>query len=181
MLQGGAVHSGPLAESAARPLLTANRSTRQPTTAASGGSRSRAKEKENHMFRHPSTAICVALRSGRAAHPPRFLADLGYSAAGVSSLWELEAGMELDRPPADIVVAQWDTAGRSGRDALREMHRRHPDVAVVLVVSAQAGVPAAEALLCGVYAYLREPLRLGELEMLLARLRNGALVCPRSS
>jgi DNA-binding NtrC family response regulator len=99
-----------------------------------------------------------------------FLSDLGYSAAPVHSLAELTASIGTDRHQVDVVIARLDAAETSRIDVLREMHRRYPQICVVLILGAQGGFSAADAVSCGVYTYLREPIWLSELELSLKRL-----------
>ena len=54
---------------------------------------------------------------------------------------------------------------------MRQFHRRYPTIPVVLRVSSEV-LPAADAVHCGVYAYLNKPFRPAELELLLIRLAD---------
>jgi DNA-binding NtrC family response regulator len=99
-----------------------------------------------------------------------FLSYLGYWATPLRSADELLASLEAKHQKADVVVAKLEMAGKAGRDILRAVHERHPNVAFMLITDAFGSLPAAEAVSCGVYAYLREPIQLCELELSLARL-----------
>jgi DNA-binding NtrC family response regulator len=99
-----------------------------------------------------------------------FLSYLGYSVVPVASIQELLDALAVRRQKADLVVAKLAPAGQVGAYALRKVHQQYPQVAFVLITDGLSSLPAAEAVSCGVYAYLRQPIQFSELELLLARL-----------
>ena len=50
------------------------------------------------------------------------------------------------------------------------MHQQHPTIAVILITNGGTDLSASEAASCGVHFFLREPIRLSELELYLTRL-----------
>ena len=98
-----------------------------------------------------------------------FLSYLGYAATPIRHANELLASLEAKRQKVDVVVAKLD---KGGADILRAVHERYPQVAFVLITDAFGSFPAAEAASYGVFAYLREPIQLCELELSLARLEE---------
>jgi DNA-binding NtrC family response regulator len=103
-----------------------------------------------------------------------FLSELGYSPTPLRSASELLTGRENGRK-ADAVLVKRDVVDEGFVGTLHELHQRRPRSAFILVGSALGSLPAAQAISCGVYAYLREPIRLSELELVLARLGESRL------
>ena len=79
------------------------------------------------------------------------------------------ASLAARRQKVGVVVAKLD---KGGTDILRAVHERYPQVAFLLITDAFGSFPAAEAASYGVFAYLREPIQLCELELSLARLEE---------
>jgi len=95
-----------------------------------------------------------------------FLSDLGHQVAVIGTTDEL-----LDRlavQPVDVVITDLHMPGNVA--PIREVHQRHPDVAIVMMTAGHPPLSMEEALSCGVYAYLHKPISLAELELLLVRL-----------
>ncbi len=104
-----------------------------------------------------------------------FLSELGYSAMPAYSIHELLSALRSGAQRPDTVIAKQEMLGAACVATLRELHELHPDLAFLLVTSS-GSVTAAEAISCGVYTYLRPPIRLSELELSLARLSESRLV-----
>ena len=101
-----------------------------------------------------------------------FLADLGHVAAAVQTDAELLAALQAGRRPADLVLVQAGHWQASRADFLYQMHQKYPEMAFLLITNSSGTPSAAQARKCGVIAYLREPIRLSELELLLDGLRE---------
>ena len=98
-----------------------------------------------------------------------FLGDLEYEAVPLRATEDLEASLEAEsRQAATAVVAQLEALGADPVGRLRRIQARQPHMAFVLMDD--DGFPAGEAFACGVCAVLRQPLRLTELERVLAGL-----------
>lgn len=84
-------------------------------------------------------------------------------------------GAVYDIATADAFLVDLPDAGlRRGVDRLRRTHQRFPGIPV-LVSSAGPALPAAQAALCGVHAYLRVPHDMDELDLVLLRLAGQRL------
>jgi len=97
-----------------------------------------------------------------------FLTDLGHEVGCIHSVCDLMGCIESDPKRADVIIVDMLVFNRGG--PLREVHQRYPDIALVIMADVGAFLSSDEALLCGVYAYLRKPISLRELELLLVRL-----------
>ena len=101
-----------------------------------------------------------------------FLGDLEYEAIPLRDAEDLEARLAADAPQtARAVVALLETLGPDPVERLRKIQARQPEVSFVLI--AGGSLPPGEAVACRVRAFLPQPLRLSELEVVLADLRGG--------
>jgi DNA-binding NtrC family response regulator len=107
-----------------------------------------------------------------------FLADLGHAARTIASLAELLAELEAHHGQVDLVIAQLELLGPQGAELLRETHQRRAELDFLLITNDGPRLTASEAHAAGVFAYLREPLRLYELELWLARLGERKVQVP---
>ena len=95
-----------------------------------------------------------------------FLSDLGNQAAGFDSNADLTS--KLASSPADVVITSLDYVSQDGADGiqfLQQIHQKFPKVAVILITNGGPDISASEAASCGVRYFLREPIRLSELEL----------------
>lgn len=102
-----------------------------------------------------------------------FLNDLGNQAAGFDSDADLRAKLALTDPQADVVITSLEFVSVGDVDSvalLQQMHQQHPTVALILITNGGRKLSASESASCGVIAFLREPIRLSELEHYLTRL-----------
>jgi DNA-binding NtrC family response regulator len=99
-----------------------------------------------------------------------FLTDLGHSATRCGSFDEVQTKLETSDPKPQMVITNVITRDLEAMELLRETHEQHPTVAMALITNGGRNLSATEAASCGVYAFLREPLRLSELEIYLTRL-----------
>jgi two-component system KDP operon response regulator KdpE len=97
-----------------------------------------------------------------------FLGELGHSVLSVRSAADLAARLEGGFDPPELVLIQLGVPELDSVDVLRALHQRFPEMVFVLIAN-DRGIPAADAVACGVEGYLREPIRLRELELLVAR------------
>ena len=116
------------------------------------------------------TRVAVIDRDDLVRHTlAGFVTDLGYEATrhvNVSELWE--AVQRGDGAP-DVVVTELAKNGHDPRRILFDLHRARPWIPVLLTDACGLRLDAAEAVACGVHAWLRKPIRLAELELLLHR------------
>lgn len=99
-----------------------------------------------------------------------FLTDLGHAAFPFRSDDELRTKLETSSPKPDVVITSLAAGDPEGFELLRQTHQQHPQIALVLITNSGRGLSAAEAASCGLHAFLREPIRLSELELYLTRL-----------
>lgn len=99
-----------------------------------------------------------------------FLADLGHEVITASSARELFDNLARSPGPADLIISDLYMPDENGLDLVREVHQRYPGVSIVLMTGYVPTFSPQEALAQGVCAYLRKPIHLGELELLLLRL-----------
>ena len=102
-----------------------------------------------------------------------FLGDLDYEAVAIQTAEDLEARLEAEVPQtATVVVAQLEMLGADPVGRLRRIRARQPHVAFLLMDD--GSFPVSESVACGVRAFLRLPLRLAELERVLAGLHEDS-------
>jgi len=75
----------------------------------------------------------------------------------------------LDRVPVDIVLSDVRMAGMDGLALLREIRRRRPDAAVILMTAYATVTEAVEAMRDGAYDYFMKPFALEDVRLLLER------------
>ncbi len=92
-----------------------------------------------------------------------FLKDLGHELRSFDSVSSMiDDG--CDSP--DLILIDLEMPRKNALNAVHEVHRRYPGSDIVAM---NAVLPFKDAVSCGVYSYLNKPIRLGELELLLAR------------
>ena len=104
-----------------------------------------------------------------------FAEDLGNRAAGFDSADDLRTKLALTDPKADAVIASLESISNLDAEAItffQQMKQQDPIVALILINNGGNGVSASEAASCGVQFFLREPIRLSELELYLTRLQG---------
>ena len=95
-----------------------------------------------------------------------FISDLGYRVFAFRSASDL-----LTEPsePVGIILIDLDLTGQKSIETIRAIHERFPDTYILVITSNGSVLPSEVALSNDVYAYVSKPVRLGELELLLAR------------
>ena len=103
-----------------------------------------------------------------------FLSDLGHQVRNFDSVGELlQTPGDVALPP-DIIISKSALTDERGFDALRALHHRYPDCALVLYVTARSRpLQVDRALECGLHGYLHEPINLCELELMVTRLAES--------
>jgi len=99
-----------------------------------------------------------------------FLSELGNEVVSSLSILELPNNPSKETTAVDLVIV--DPGMLQQEDAvrvIRDIHERYRGADIVVVSSV---LPFGEAISQGVYAYLRKPIRLEELELLLSRLEQ---------
>ena len=102
-----------------------------------------------------------------------FLGDLEYEAVPLHAAEDLEASLEAENPQTPVaVVVELETLGTDPVGRLRRIQVGRPNVAFLLMDD--GGCAVSETGAGGVRAFLRQPLRLAELELALASLCGDA-------
>ena len=102
------------------------------------------------------------------------LSDHSTQVVDVPSLRDLPDRLGEDCEPGDLAIV--DLAGSDSEElaVLKEVHARFRDVPVVAMTDSSGVPPVDEAMSCGIHAYLRKPIRLLELELVVRRLTTSS-------
>jgi GGDEF domain-containing protein len=110
-----------------------------------------------------------------------FVGELGYSGHTWASLGELYEALQRGDATADLLLTEFLTGvadvpgGRDAMHTLRKLYVESPRRPVVLIASArEARLSAADAVSCGIHAFLHRPVSLTEFELVLHRLAETA-------
>jgi hypothetical protein len=102
-----------------------------------------------------------------------FADDLGNRAAGFDSGDDLQAKWAGNDAKADVVITSLAAIANVDSEAItffQKMHQHQPTVALILITDGGTDLTASEAAECGVHFFLREPIRLSEVEFYLTRI-----------
>jgi len=97
-----------------------------------------------------------------------FLSDSGHRVEIFDSPEELTAGLACESK-IDVVLVDPHMPGLSSLDLVRRIHSRTPQTPIIIMSGTHSTLSADDAVINGVFAYLRKPVRLAELEVLLVR------------
>jgi DNA-binding NtrC family response regulator len=101
-----------------------------------------------------------------------FVDDLGNQGTGFESGDDMRAKLAQINPKADMVIASLESISDVNREGIaffQQIHQQYPELAVTLITNGGGNLTASEAASCGVRYFLREPIRLSELELYLTR------------
>lgn len=129
---------------------------------------------------HPGNRVCLISEEPIVISILQgFISDLGYRVVAFRSASDLLAEPS---EPIGIILIDLDLPGQKSIDTIRAIHERFPDTYILVITSNGSILPSEVALSNDVYAYVSKPVRLGELELLLARVleKRTAPVAPRS-
>jgi DNA-binding NtrC family response regulator len=115
-----------------------------------------------------ATVLIVDDEKNIRSHLATYVRGLGHRAEAASD--GAEALRFLDRSDVEVVFADIRMPGMDGVELLREVRRRRPDTAVVLMTAYATVRGAVQAMREGAYDYLVKPFDLDEAGMLLDRL-----------
>lgn len=117
--------------------------------------------------------ICVFLEdqivSGTLSE---FLFELGYEAITFDSGCNLLKELNSCALRGDLIITELNKNRRMDIQLVNDLHKKYPAVPIVLATDAGSILPSDKAISFGVYAYLRKPIILAELELLLSRLEG---------
>ena len=99
-----------------------------------------------------------------------FLGDLGHSVRTFSNAKELLASLEKNRSPGEIIITDLSLHRKDTVSLIREIYNLFPDVRIVAMSASISTLPPDLAVSCGIYAFLRKPVSLSELELMIIRL-----------
>jgi DNA-binding NtrC family response regulator len=100
----------------------------------------------------------------------KLLAHEGY--AVISAASAEEALVYLGQSPVDVVISDVKMPGMGGLHFLRELGRRHPGTAVIMVTAFAEVESYIEAMSLGAFEYLHKPVRVDELRSAICKLTS---------
>lgn len=83
---------------------------------------------------------------------------------------DLRKKLETSDPKPDVLITSLADGNEDGLQLLQQTHQQYPELAIILITNGGRSLSASEAASCGLTAFLREPIRLSELELYLTRL-----------
>ncbi|MBU2512252.1 hypothetical protein KJ966_13020 [bacterium] len=98
-----------------------------------------------------------------------FLLDLNYSALTIHSLEELLHGERSMALSKFIVIMEQRGEIKKSVSDLRQIHECYTNSYVIVLNDGKIDLTAEEFLSCGIYGFLKKPLHLIELELMLIR------------
>ncbi len=101
-----------------------------------------------------------------------FLRDLGHEVFCANSGEQMLQALDQSEKPIDLVIADLEMPGCSGNSLVRKLHELFPKIPIILMTGAALNLSPQDALASGVQAFLRKPIWLSELELLLARISH---------
>ena len=100
-----------------------------------------------------------------------FLADLDYAVEFFNISGKVEPDLEKKLAGKDcLIIADVDKWAQQIISALSGLHLKFPDIPIIVVNQADVSVSTQTSIDCGVFGFLRRPLHLDELELMLIRL-----------
>ena len=99
-----------------------------------------------------------------------FLSELGHEVFSLGSGCSLLEEMTECALCGNLIITELNPNQRVNIQLIHELHKQHPDAPIVLVTDIGSILPSSMAISFGIYAYLRKPISLSELELLLTRL-----------
>ena len=109
----------------------------------------------------------------------KLLSHEGYCVASAANAEEALA--YLDRGPVAVVISDIKMPGMDGLRFLREMGRRYPETAVIMVTAFGDVESYVEAMSLGAFEYLHKPIRVDELRSAISKLTHRAETAVRES
>jgi len=102
------------------------------------------------------------------------LSDDSTQVVEVPSVGELPEKLGEDYELGDLIIADLTASDSEELAVLKEVHARFPDAPLVAMTDSSEVLPVDEAMSCGIHAYLRKPIRLPELELVVRRLTTNS-------
>jgi DNA-binding NtrC family response regulator len=98
-----------------------------------------------------------------------FLSNLGYGVRTIKST-ELLDNLDKEPQPVDVIIGDFCMPSDRIVALISEVHKRYPTTTTILITDYNYVLSNQDAISYGVHAYLRKPIRLYELELMLFRL-----------
>ena len=103
-----------------------------------------------------------------------YLSDQGHTVENTKSIFDLNKALEEFGTETDLLLLDLDVKHVRNFKLLYKLHQNFPHIPIAVITSISGVLPAGKSLSCGIYAYLRKPLCLSEMDLMISRLkRNG--------
>ena len=102
-----------------------------------------------------------------------FLTELGHAVVSVCENRELLGVLHMSEQLPGLIIAECRCGCAGNADELRQIHRLVPDTPIIATIDRGILPDTREAISHGIYAFLRKPLHLSELELMLIRLSEN--------
>jgi DNA-binding NtrC family response regulator len=102
-----------------------------------------------------------------------FMTDLGHNTSYVFSEDHLLNFFFEHRPDPDVIVLDLGLFKTKRVELLQKVNGRFPEAPIIVISDMGSHLSPEDAIASGVHAYLRKPVSLGELEIILLRLAEN--------
>ena len=98
-----------------------------------------------------------------------YLTDQGHVVKIFDSLLELYCNLSQIRSHTDLILIDFMENETNQMRYINKMHHLLPGIPIVAITYISGILPVAEALSHGIYAYLRKPVSLSEIDLLISK------------
>ena len=100
----------------------------------------------------------------------QFLSNLKHEVVSIKSTFELLDKLEAETQPIDLIIGDFNMPEEKTISLIHKIHKQYPDIPIIITVTDGPLFSAREAISYGIRAYLRKPIYLSELELVLEQL-----------
>ena len=122
------------------------------------------------MGRTAQTVLVVDDEENTRLGMSKLLSREGFSVSSAANV--AEAFAQLEQCPVDVIISDIKMPGADGFLLLRELGRRYPRTAVVMVTAFGDAESYVEAMSLGAFEYLHKPVRIDELRSTMHKLAS---------
>jgi DNA-binding NtrC family response regulator len=101
-----------------------------------------------------------------------FLADLGHEGSSFSSVIDLKEKQSRNPGTVDLILVGLEAPKVQDQLIINEINEQYPSADIVIMSGGESVLDSREAVSHRVYSYLKKPVRLAELELLITRVRE---------